>query len=343
MSQSLSDVPARPHEPIATPVTGTLPTLKKRQSAVFWPWLGGLLLLGLVIVVVVTFSAWNWLNTLHAGSGANSSTAPISTLNVQRGAVYADLNFTLLNVQYASTFSDDLIHSGAATVRVTVRVINPTKSAIGIVYYDVARLLVLKQRPIIPSNLNLAAAPQAGSTQIGWIDFPVAKNTDLKTLKFQLGNAALNETLVTIPVSGAYDASKYNAHSYNKSVTIAYYFRGWQKPPYYLYYHLTRVDVRSAYNGIEARAGEQFYVLNFTVDNPNNAVISPGPGYFYIRLALNGSNHLPKDSTLPDTFKANAHGVSGHVTFMEAAGMHNLNIFFLFESYAGGFNTPVSL
>ncbi|HEU5376358.1 MAG TPA: hypothetical protein VFV38_13015 [Ktedonobacteraceae bacterium] len=342
MSKSLADAPARLDEQLNAPTTGQLQALKKKQSAVFWPWLGGLLVVGLVVVVVVTFSTWNWLNNLHPGSDPGSS-GTVSTLNVQRGAAYADLNFMLLNVQYAPSFRDDLIRSGVATVRVTVRVSNPTKAAISIAYYDVARLLAPKQQPIVPTNLNLTAAPQAGTTQTGWIDFPVAQNTVLNTLKFQLGNAALNEILVTIPVSGAYDASQYNPHLYNKSVTIQYSFTGWRQPTYNLYYHLTSVDVRSAYNGVEARAGQQFYVLNFAVDNPNNAVISPGPGYYYMRLAFNGSNHLPKESTIPDTFKANAHGVSGRVVFMERAGMRTLNIFFLFEAYAGGFNTPVSL
>ena len=342
MSKQLSDAPLRPDEQIISSTTGSMRAVKKRQPAVFLPWLGMLLVVGLVIVGVVTLSVWNWLNAIQSGSGPGQSSSSISTMNVQRSAMYADLNVTMVNVQYATSFSDDLIHTGPATVRVTLRVNNPTTNAIDIAYYDVARLLVPKQQPIAPTNLTLSAVPAARTTQTGWIDFPVAQNTALNTLKFQLGNASIGELLVTIPVSGAYDASQYNSHSYNKSVPITYTFQGWQQPVYNLYYHLTRIDVRNSYNGVETRAGQQYYVLYFTVDNPNYATISPGNGYFYVRLALNGGNRSPMDNTLPDAFKANAHGVSGYVAFQGPAGMRSLNIVFLWESRAGGFTTPVS-
>lgn len=345
MSKQLSDAPLRPDEQIATSATtGSMPAVnvKKKQPAVFWPWLGMLLLVGLIIVGIATLSVWNWLNAIQSGNGAAQSSSAVSTVNVRRRASYADLNVTLVSVQEATSFSDDLIHTGPATVRVTLSVNNPTSNAIDIAYYDVARLLVPKQQPIAPTNLTLSAVPAARTTQTGWIDFPVAKNTALSTLKFQLGNASIGELLVTIPVSGAYNASQYDAHSYNKSVPITYTFKGWQQPVYNLYYHLTRIDVRNSYNGVETKAGQQYYVLYFTVDNPNGAWISPGTGYYYIRLVLNGGNRSPMDNTLPEAFKPNAHGVKGYVAFQGPAGMHNLNIFFLWESQPGGFNTPVS-
>src|SRR5690348_2738240 len=99
MSKQLSDAPLRPDEKIVTPTTGDLKPVKKKQPAVFWPWLGMLLVAGLIIVAIVTFSVWNWLNSIQSGNGPGQSSSSISTMNVQRGASYADLNFTLVNVQ----------------------------------------------------------------------------------------------------------------------------------------------------------------------------------------------------------------------------------------------------
>src|SRR5260370_39015608 len=126
MSKSLSDAPSRPGEQLPATKTNPLQALKSKQPAVFWPWLGAMLLVGLVIVLVVTFTASNWLTSLQhsADNGPVSSTA---TVNVHRSALYNELNVTLRNVQCTTSFSDDLIHLGPATVRVNLRVNNPTK------------------------------------------------------------------------------------------------------------------------------------------------------------------------------------------------------------------------
>ncbi|HLI71111.1 MAG TPA: hypothetical protein VKV19_15255 [Ktedonobacteraceae bacterium] len=339
MSKQLSDTPLHPEEQIASSTTSSLPVIEKKKGpSVFWPWLGGLLVVGVIIVGVVAYSAWNWLNNLQIGAGVTQTSTALSTVKVQRSAIYADLAINLVNVQYATSFSDDLIHAGPATVRVTLSVNNPTGNDIAIAYYDVARLLVPGQQPIAPTNLNLAASVAAGKTSTGWIDFPVAKNTALASLKLQLGNAATNELLVTIPVSGPYDAGQYSDHLYHTSLTVDYYFEG-----YLLVYHLNSVDVRNSYDGAETRAGQQFYVLNFTVDNPNGITVSPGYGYDYIRLVVHGSLVTPKDNTLPYGFKAGSHDVSGHVTYATSPNMHSLNVEFLFQLSEGGTTYSVSL
>lgn len=343
MSKQISDTPVRPDEPISSSTTGGIPVVPKKQRAVFWPWLGGLLVVGLVIVGVVTLSVWNWLNNLQHGIGANQPSSAISTMNVGRSALYADLNITLTDVQYTTFFSNDPIHAGAATVRATVNVKNPTSSTVVIPYYDVARLLVPGHDPIAPTNLNLSAAPQAGANQTGWIDFPVAQNTPLDKLKLQLGNAATHEMLVTIPTTGKYDSHQNDSHTYHPSLTVYYYFKGWQIPGYTINYHLTSVVVSDSYNGTETKTGQQFYTLNFSVDNPNGVTVSPGLGYDYLRLSLSGNNHYPMDNTLPKDFKANAHGVTGHVTYPAPAGMHSLTIVFLRQAVQGGDPYTVSL
>lgn len=345
MSRQVSDAPLRPDEEFSASTTAArMLALRKKQPAVFLPWLGGLLLVGLIIVAVVTFSAWNWLNGIQKGVNVNSTSAPkVSTLNVQRSAIYADVNFTLTSLQYATSFSNDPIHVGQTTVRAIIQVKNATANTIDLEYYDIARLLVPRQLAIAPTNLAMPVAPAPGSVRSGWIDFPVAENTVLSTLTLQLGDAATNEMLVTIPAGGAYNANQYNDHLYHESMEIDYLFKGVGVPAYWLQYHLTSVDVRYSYNGIETSAGQQIYVLNFSVDNPNGVTVQPGYGYDYIRLIINGSNRPPFDNTLPYGFKANAHNVTGHVAFKAPAGLKSLALAFLIQSTAGQYNYPFSL
>lgn len=342
MSKQLADMPVRPDEQVTSSITGSLPVFKKREPAVFWPWLGGLLVVGLIIVGIVTLSVWNWLNNIQSGIGTSPNSSSVSTLNVARSTVYADLNITWNDIQYTTTFSDDPIHAGASTVRVTLKVNNPTPNTVVITYYDVVRLLVPGQRPVVPTNLSLSAAPQKGSTQTGWIDFPVARGLDLNALKLQFGNAAINELLVTLPVKGNYNANQYQMRTLHPSLNVGYYFKGWQMPGYTINYHLSSVDVRYSYNGVETKAGQQYYVLNFTVDNPNGATVSPGLGFDYLRLALSGNNRWPMDNTLPASFKSGAHGVGGRVAFAAPAGLHTLTVVFLHQAVPGGDSYSIS-
>ncbi len=298
--------------------------------------------MGLIFVGIVTLSVWNWLNNVESGIGVSSSSASVATLNVGRSAIYADLNITWTDVRSTTFFDDDPIHAGASTVRVTLSVNNPTANTVVITYYDDVRLLVPNQQPIVPTNLNLSAAPQKGSTQSGWIDFPVAKGLDFSGLKLQFGNAATGETLVTIPATGSYNAAQYAAHTYHPSLLLIYYFQGWQVPAYNLTYHLISVEVRDSYNGVETRSGQQYYVLHFTVDNPNSAIVSPGLGFDYIRLVFNNGNRPPIYNTLPASFKPNTQGVSGSVTYQGPVGQKGLTIVFLHQAVAGGDSYQVS-
>jgi hypothetical protein len=242
---------------------------------------------------------------------------------------------TLVNVEYAPFFSDDVVHAGQATVRVNMRIHNPLSSAVAIAYYDVARLLAPHLQPIAPSNLNLTGTLAAGATRSGWLDFPASGKIVLNSLKLQVGNAATHEQLVMIPLSGAFNANRFNSRTYNPSLTVNYYFKGWQLPGYYLTYHLTGVEVLYAYNGVQVSAGQQFYILSFSVDNPNGADVHPGWGNDYIRLRFSNLQ-TPVDSTLPSDFKPNVRHVTGHVAFVAPAGLHALTIVFLRQAVAGG-------
>jgi hypothetical protein len=344
IADELPRVPPQPDEKHLSPTTRTVADLPgKRQAAIFWPTLGGLFILGLFILGVVTYSAANWFNSLQSNSSsAAQHPLPISSINVQRSASYSDLSFTLVSVQTAKSFSDDPISAGPMMVRTILHVANPTNSTIDLTYYDVARLLLPGKTPIVPTNLNLAATLLKGANQSGWIDFPVSNGSKLATLKLQLGSAATHELLVTIPVSGAYNPGQYTSHLFHEAVTIPYFFQGFEIPGYWLSYRLTSIAVSDAYNGAETSQGDQFYTLNFAVSNPNNVLVQPGYGYDYIRLGL-GTNRPPIDNTLPYGFKPGAHNVTGHVTYSGPASLRSLLIVFLYQNVAGWQAQKVSL
>ena len=311
-----------------------------QSPARLWPWLAVLLVTGVFLLGGVSIWAANWLRSIPLALNANATQprVQVTTLNVKRTASYADLNLTVVSAQYASSFSDDLFRPGPAVVRLNIQVTNPTHATIALVYYDIARLLVPTQKPIAPTNVQLASAVPAGATVKGWIDFPVVAGIQLAKLKLQLGSTVLNETLVLVPLTGTFHPEQYLDHLSPQSLVIYYNFKG-----YTLTYHLSSVDVRYSYNGVQARAGQQFYVLNWSVDNPNGADVSPGLGFDYIRLVVNGADHPPSDNTLPYTFKAGAKGIGGRVVYIAPKGMNAFSVAFLYQLSPGQDSYGVTL
>ncbi len=315
----------------------------QRPSTRLWPWLTILLVTGILLLGGVSLFTWNWLRSvpLTLNTNTNSASVQVTTLHVNRTASYADLNLTVASAQYAPSFSDDLIHTGPAMVRLNMQATNTTHGSIALVYYDIARLLIPhtpKQQPIAPTNVQLASTVQQGATVKGWIDFPVAAGTQLAGLKLQLGSMVLNEMLVVVPFTGAFHPEQYQHHLSPQSLTIYYSFKGDT-----LVYHLVGVDVRYSYNGVQAKAGQQYYVLNWSVDNANGVDVSPGFGFDYIRLIVNGADRPPIDNTLPYTFKAGSKAVGGRVVYGAPAGMKSFSVGFLYQLEPGQNTYQVNL
>jgi hypothetical protein len=323
-----------------TPTKGILYAPRNSKPAQLWLWITGVLLIGAIILGSVSYITWNWLRNLQItfGAGNTPSTINVTTFNVQRTATYANLNFTVVNAQYAISFPDDTIQTELALVRLNMRVTNKSTDQVSVIYYDVARLLVPGSKPIAPTNVHLSTGPKPGSSEMGWIDFPVAKSVQLSALRLQLGSVAIGETLLTIPFSGSFDPDQFAGKTSRQSLTIWYNFSG-----YVLVYHLTSVNILYAYRGTQAKVGQQFYVLNFAVDNNNGITVSPGLGFDYIRLIINGYDTPPIDNTLPYSFNAGKHAVAGRVVYVGPAGMKTLNIAFLLQVVQGQNPYSVSL
>lgn len=307
-----------------------VPPLRNAKPPKLRLWITSLLMIGVIIFSGVSYITWSWISNLHITFGAGGTQPTITTFNVGRTATYADLYFTVLNAQYATSFPDDAIQMGPAMVRLNMRVTNKSTGPVSVIYYEVARLLVPGSKPIAPTNIHLSTGPKPGSSEIGWIDFPVSRGIHLSTLKLQLGSVALSETLQTIPFSGPFDANHLAGRTSPQSLTIYYNFSG-----NVLVYHLTSVNMLYAYRGTQSKTGQQFYVLNFTVDNNNGVTVSPGYGFDYIRLIINGYNLPPMDNTLPYGFNAGAQGVAGRVVYIAQAGFTTLDIAFLVQIVQG--------
>src|SRR6266700_4485031 len=231
---------------------------RNSQSSKLWLWITSILIIGVIIFGGVSYITWNWLKNVHVTLGASNTQPAITTFHVERAGTYAELSFTVLNAQYATTFPNDAIQTGHALVRVNLHVTNKSTDQVSLIYYDVARLLVPGSKPIAPTNVHLSTGPKPGSSEMGWIDFPVAKSVQLSTLRLQLGSVAIGETFLTIPFSGPFDPNHYAGKTSRQSLTIWYNFSG-----NVLVYHLTSVNILYAYRGTQAKVGQQFYVLNF--------------------------------------------------------------------------------
>ena len=306
-----------------------------------WLWAALLLVIGIIIVSVVGVNAAKLLkNTQIPGFGGQTPTAlPVSTLRVQRTALYDNLDVTVVNAQYAQFFSDDDIHQGQATVRLNVQVANHTHNQVNVVYYDITRLLGANSGALIPTNVHLSVGPKPGNQENGWLDFSLPdKGIHLNALTLQLGATTLNESLVKIPFTGAFNPAQYANHTLPQTTAISYNFFG-----HTLTYHLTSIETRFASQGVQCKAGQQFYVLNFKVDNAESGDISPGFGFDYIRLVSPGNERAPIANSLPYTFKAGARGVSGYVVFSAPRGMKKFTIGFLSQNGNGEQDTDVNL
>ncbi len=320
-----------------------LPEVQKNdpQPARTWLWYSIFIIVGLFVLIFVSFTAWIWLKNVKITTNTVPTAAPVQTLSVQRSADYAGLQFTLENAQYAASFTDDNIHPAPALLRLNMHVANPSAEQINVVYYAAAHLLGPNSSKFSPTNVSLSAVPQPGASESGWIDFAVPGGLQLNRLQLQLGSTLLGEALVTIPFTGPFNGSLYNDRSVVQHLIINYYFP--YNNPQLLVYQLTSVDIRYSYRGSQVKAGQQYYVLNFRVTNPNANMISPGFGYDYIRLVYNGSaSNPPADNTLPYGFNA-LKTTGGHVVFVGPAGMSALTIDFLMQYGSGGNNYNVSL
>jgi hypothetical protein len=305
-------------------------------------WFIIVLIIGAVIVIIVSSVVGYWLHNVQVPTAINlnnpiATPAPITTFKIGRSAPYAGLDMTVVDAQYATSFDDDLIHSGTAIVRLNMHITNDTSTQIDVVYYTIARLLAPGHKMLAPTNVQLSVGPKPGTSETGWIDFAVSQTMQLKTLSLQLGSAPDGELLVKIPFSGSFNAAQYGDRVLRPDAEFDYTYNG-----YTLNYHLTSLEIREAYQGTQVRAGQRFYIFNFQVDNQTGVDVSPGFGFDYMRMVAGSYGNTPVDNTLPSTFK-NGKTATGRVVFTAAAGLHNFSVRFLNQLSPGQQDYPMGI
>lgn len=343
MAKKSSSIPVLSPQPKEKTPAHFIPALEKSTNpSRQWLLFSLLLIVGIFVISTVSVTAWGWLQHVKISINPASTPVPIQTFNVQRTADYAGLEYTVINVQYAPSFADDGIQSGATIVRLNMKVANKSSEQISVIYYDIARLLVPKSTALNPTNVSLSAGPQPEKSETGWIDFSAPQGLQLASLKLQLGSSQLGEYMVIIPFTGNFNPSVYSDRTSAQNMDINYYFP--YNNPHLLIYHLSSVDIRYAYKGAQAKAGQQFYVLHFSVTNPNGFTVSPGFGYDYIRISFNGGPiHPPVDNTLPYNINAGSKPTNGTVVFTGPAHQGAFMLEFLVQYGNGGSTYTVSL
>src|SRR5437764_1308668 len=197
MAKKTPTIPAPPVFQEKTHVLQSIHFRKRGNPARQWLLFSSLIVLGLIVLALVSSTALGWLKNVNFSFNPAPTPIPTTTFNVNRTATYAGLNYSVLNVQYATSFADDGIQSSPAIVRLNMKVTNPSTDQISVIFYDIARLITPKLNPISPTNISLSVGPKPGKSENGWIDFPVTVRMQLDTLKLRLGSTEIGEYLVT--------------------------------------------------------------------------------------------------------------------------------------------------
>src|SRR5947199_3232148 len=115
MPNKISTTPllSRPNDKTYVPAKTPLQKIVRSSRTGLWPLFSSLLVLGVIILIVASSIAWNWLRNVKLTINPAPKQAPILTFKVQRTAAYAGLDITIVNAQYATSFVDDGIQSGS--------------------------------------------------------------------------------------------------------------------------------------------------------------------------------------------------------------------------------------
>src|SRR5437588_3687712 len=161
------------------------------------------LALGIVLILVVSvlvfFIAYSHLPSANPSQGTSSDlvTPPavisnsVGTLTVNRSVDFNGAHITVMQVQEATSFSDDSKQGGAYTVRVYLQTKNGGQAPAGINYTSDVHLLLPNGQSSAPLYLNIAPVVLPGQMQDGYLDFPVSSKVALSSLTLRFGNGAM--------------------------------------------------------------------------------------------------------------------------------------------------------
>lgn len=247
--------------------------------------------------------------TTTTGSNGNGNSGtpqaiPTTTAQINQSLTYSSVDFTVVNVQEASSFADDSSPSSPVTLRINVTEHNPTADTVYLNYTNQLRV-VLPDKSIVTAGTSKVDGIIGQAVQrTNWIDFPLTKSIPINQLSLQFG--AANETLMSVPLTGNADLSAYKLKSITPNAAFQYSGVNWT---------LTAVTSSLSANGKQADTGMRFIVLTLKADNPSTN------GTFYtsadtMRLQSGSVTNSSTNNNLPYPINAGTNGATGTITFM---------------------------
>jgi hypothetical protein len=264
----------------------------------------------------------NTINSISSGkTGGLLATPPLAsptTTHLNETVNFAGVDITILNVQQASSFSDDNNSSTNKLVRLNLQ--EKAGSAVGsFLYSDVMRLVLPDKTTIVPSSEQSDIRPDQGTTRTNWIDFTVPTNTKIDQLTLLLGTD--KEAQMSFPLSSGANLSAYQLKTASPNTTIQYAGLTWT---------VTSVTLAWNYNGQQADKGMRYVVAQFRIDNPTSQQFTSGFPEDYMRLKAGGATSAPAgNTTLPLTVPANSSGATGGVAFQVPEGVTSYTLILL--------------
>ncbi len=241
------------------------------------------------------------------GTGGNGTpqAIPTTTTQINSTVTYASSDVTVVNVQKASSFSDDdTTSSSPYVVRLNIKEHNPTTNDVFLFYNDNFHLILSDGSSVAATREHESGSLGQAVTRNNWVDFPVSTNVDVSKLTLRIGGA--NEAQMDIPLTGSADVSKYQPKTITPNSAFTYAGLNWT---------LTSVTSSLSAHGKQADSGMRYIVVTLKANNPTKS------DYYVfasdnIRLQTGTTTSPPTDNTLTSAIAAGTSGSTGTVTFL---------------------------
>ena len=231
-----------------------------------------------------------------------------TTIPINGKVTYVGIDITIINAQQSLAFLDDSASRQDGMVRVNLREIaSPSVGGFG--WGDAARLILPDKTNVSPVNEQHDLNPDAGTTQMNWLDFPVARSISLNQLTLQIGQPT--QAQVEVPLTGKADLTQFQSKTVNPNVTTQYAGLTWT---------ITSANLALSAGSQQADKGMRFVTLILKVDNSSSNDFNGFDGD-YIRLTAGSTTSSPtSDSNFPTGFSANSTGTTGTLIFAVPEG-----------------------
>lgn len=278
----------------------------------------------LVILLIVgacggaSYLAYRWITsaassttttttTLNGNNGSNGNSGtpqaiPTVTASINQSLTFSSVDYTIVNAQEASSFSDDSSPSSPVILRINVTEHNPTTDTVYQDYNNQMRIILPDKTVVTPSLSKTSGIISQAVQRNNWIDFPLTQSYPIDQLTLQFG--AASETQMNVPLTGTADLSQYKLKSITPNSQFQYSGVNWT---------LTTVTSSLSANGKQADTGMRFIVLTLKLDN--NSANTFYPSTDTIRLRSGSITNSSTSNTL-QIINAGDTGKIVTVTFM---------------------------